>query len=139
MPGPLPKPERRRRNKPVLGEWQPTVGIGWQHGPIPPAPDGMREASRDAWQQWMTSWWASHWDSQDLPVLRQIVALFDAAERGQASPTERALLGQQLDKFGLTPYGRLRLRWSAPKVEEVAPTSKPTKANYYADLRVVGE
>ena len=146
MPGPVPKPpaQRRTRHKPIRGEWKAAPGMGWQHGPIPEPPDGLISASRTAWQVWMESgWFAANWLAADLPVLRQLIVLFDHVERGRAKAADRAELRQLLDSFGVTPRGRQDRRWLAPKAPEepmpAAPQAASTVSGQYAHLRVVGE
>jgi hypothetical protein len=46
--GPAPKPQRRRRNRPVRGEPHALAAVGWQHGPIPKPPTGLMPSSRTA-------------------------------------------------------------------------------------------
>jgi hypothetical protein len=160
MPGPAPKPkaERRTRHKPIRGEWQAAPGIGWQHGPIPPPPDGCRPATALVWQTWMRAWWASHWLPEDLPGLEQVARLYDQCEAFFEDPyTERATrkgdgdtifvlkpnpaseLRQLMDNYGITPKGQQDRRWEAPKAkpETAEPATKPT--GRYGHLRAVGE
>jgi hypothetical protein len=138
MSGPAPKPadQRRRRNKPVRGEWQPTPGLGWQAGPIPPPPDGLMPASLVAWDTWMSSWIASHWTPTDLPGLRTLIRLYDQVERGEYVRATELRVG--MDTYGITPKGQQDRRWSPPKAEEapVTGTTAPTDGRY-AHLRAV--
>ena len=39
------------------------------------------QASVDAWAVWMGAWFASFWETQDLPALRQVIRLYDQVER----------------------------------------------------------
>lgn len=137
-PAPKAKAGRRRRNVPALGEWQPTVGVGWQHGPVPDPPDGLVEASRDAWSTWMGAWFAAHWLPADLPGLRLVIVQFDAVQRGQPKANDITALVRLMDTYGITPAGQQSRRWEAP-AEDPAPTVEtPTKAGRYGHLRSVG-
>jgi hypothetical protein len=137
MSGPAPKlpAERRRRNKPASGEWKPTTGIGWQHGPIPPHPDGLMPASIVAWQTWFTSWFASHWTPADLPGLRGVIQLYDACERHDL--TRAAERRMSMDGYGITPAGQQKLHWQAPKAEDAPKQEEQANAGPYAHLRAV--
>jgi hypothetical protein len=124
----------------VRGEWQPTEGIGWQHGEIPPAPDGLKQASLDAWDTWFHAWFAAHWTPDDLPGLRQVVRLYDQVEREEF--TRSAELRLCMDNYGITPKGQQDRHWVRPKPEEVAPSQpqrRAASAGRYDHLRVVNE
>lgn len=139
MPGPAPQKTRRRRNAPARGEWQPTPGIGWQHGPIPEPPDGLKLESIIAWQTWFMAWFASHWTPADLPGLRLVIAQHDAVQRGQNKANDVTTLVRLMDTYGITPAGQQARRWEAPKSdEEPSPVATgPQKADgRYAHLRV---
>ena len=136
--GPAPKKERRRRNTPVRGEWQAADG-GWQHGDLPPVPDGLMPASITAWETWFGAWFAAHWTPDDLPGLRQLIRLYDQVERGEFQ--RAAELRLQMDTYGITPKGQQDRHWTRPKAEEV-PQSQPQRRqgdDPYAHLRVVGD
>jgi hypothetical protein len=129
---PKPAEARRRRNKPVRGEWQATPGIGWQHGDMPAPPDGLLEPSRIAWETWFKAWFAAHWTPDDLPGLRKVVQIYDATERGELQRT--AELRMLMDTYGITPKGQQDRRWAQPK-QETAPT--PAAAGgHYGHLRL---
>jgi hypothetical protein len=131
-----PKLTRRRRNKPIRGEWQPTAGIGWQHEPFPMPPDGLLEPSRTAWETWLRAWFAAHWTPDDLPGLRQVIRLYDQVERGEFQrATELRLL---MDTYGITPKGQQDRRWTPPK-SDVEPTGLTPSAGRYGHLRAVNE
>jgi hypothetical protein len=132
--GPTPKPDRRRRNVPVRGDWKATPGVGWQHGSIPAPPDGLLEPSRVAWETWMRAWFAAHWTPDDLPGLRKVVQLYDATERGELHRS--AELRMSMDNYGITPKGQQDRRWQRPKAEDV-PAAVPTTEKY-ARLKAVG-
>lgn len=138
--GPPPKdPEARRgRAKPVRGDWQPSPGVGWQHGAIPPFPRGITTQSQHAWRTWFTAWYAAHWTPSDLPSLRQLVRLYDAVERGDLVRATELRLAQ--DTWGITPKGQQDRRWSPPKpadtpVQGAAPAEAP--GSRYGHLRSV--
>ena len=135
MSGPPPKAVRRRRNVPASGEWKPTVGTGWQHGPtIPVPPDGLRPESLVTWQTWFGSWFATHWTPDDLPGLRLVILTHDQVMRGEF--TRGAELRMLMDNYGITPKGQQERHWTAPKVDEPAKPT-PDAAGPYAGLRVV--
>jgi len=104
--------ERRRANVPERGEWQPTEGVGWQHGDIPAAPEGLMPASDEAWRIWMGAWFAAHWTPDDLPGLRTLVRLYDQVERGEFQRANEVRL--QMDTYGITPKGQQDRRWAPP-------------------------
>lgn len=134
--GPAPNPKRRRRNKPVRGEWKPAEGIGWQHGDLPVPPDGLKDISRWAWDSWFRAWFASHWTPDDLPGLRVVVRLYDEVERGEF--TRATELRQMLDNYGITPKGQQDRRWTAPKpVEAPREATEDVSSDPYGHLRVV--
>lgn len=118
MPGPAPKDPalRRRRNKPVSGEWQPTKTVGWRFGDVPEAPDGLLKPSLAAWQAWFSAWFASHWTPDDLPGLRHLIQLYDAFERGEFQRSAELRMGS--DGYGITPHGQQALHWAPPKADE---------------------
>lgn len=134
--GPAPKRTRRRDITPGRGDWKPTPGIGWQHGPMPPEPDGLMEASRVAWVTWMSSWVAAHWTPTDLPGLRQLVRIYDQVERGEFQRATELRLG--MDTYGLTPKGQQDRRWVAPEEETLEPAGD-RPASRYGHLLVVNE
>jgi hypothetical protein len=138
MPGPAPKPNRRRRNAPARGEITPTQGVGWQHGDVPPPPDGLLDISRWAWDTWFASWFAANWHPEDLPVLRQVIKVYDLVERGGSKATDRTQLHVWFRAYGITPDGQIALRWARPKEVPSSP-SQPSSADPYAHLRIVGE
>ena len=136
MTGPAPKQVRRRRNKPVRGEWQASDGIGWQHGAIPEPPDGLKAETLRAWQTWMHSWFASHWTPDDLPGLETTILLYDQVRRGEYQRATELRLS--MDTYGITPKGQQDRRWTPGKaLERPATTTKEPIADPYAHLRVV--
>ena len=137
--GPAPKLNRQNtRETPIRGEWTPAPGSGWQHGEIPKAPTGLRPASRDAWQTWFSAWFAANWTPEDLPMLRQVIKLYDKVEQDDASAADLTQFRQLIDSYGITPKGQQDRRWTRPKpVEQAPPASAPT--GRYGHLRAVGE
>lgn len=132
--GPKPKPPGEAVNRnPKVHQFKHAEAVGWQHGRVPTAPDGLLKASRDAWRAWFGAWWASFWTPADLPALRQIVNLFDAVERDTEDVRLAAELRQQMDRYGLTPKGRQDLRWEPPKDKPAATPTAPSTPR----LRVV--
>ena len=140
MPGPAPKPNRRRRNAPARGEWQPAPPTeGWQHGEIPPAPDNLRPASLEAWRTWFSAWFAARWTPDMLPGLRLVVLAYDHVDGGSdVKASDRTALHNLMRAYGITPDGQLALRWARPDSVEV-PSSQPASASHYAHLKVVNE
>ena len=142
MPGPAPKPNRRRRNAPARGEWQPAPdATGWQHGEIPAPPDGLISASAEAWTTWFSSWFAAKWTPDMLPGIRLVILAYDDVIRGGVKAADRTALHALMRAYGITPDGQLALRWSPPKEESTSqPQRQPDgKADPYQHLRVVNE
>lgn len=144
MPGPAPKPNRRRRNAPARGEPHSVDVVGWQHGPIPEPPDGLVKESRETWELWFNAWWAAHWKPADVPVLRQTIRLFDEIERGITKKSQdRAQLHVWMRGYGITPDGQLANRWAVPKDEEALSSSRKRQSapvvGRYAHLQVLGD
>jgi hypothetical protein len=132
--GPAPKPpeERRRRNKNAY-EWTPAVGVGWQHGDLPKPPDGLLKASREAWETWMTAWFAANWSPSDLPGLSHVIRLYDQVQRGEFQRSGE--LRMSMDTYGITPKGQQDRRWKPPVA---APESENGKSeSRYGHLRSV--
>lgn len=133
MASPIPKlpAQRRNRNAPRSGEWRPSKGHGWQHGPIPPCPDGLSAETQAAWATWMSVGFAvSNLYPGDLPGLRVIARLHDAFTNGDM--TRATELRLWLDTYGLTPHGLQQRRWQPPATEDPKPRSSTL-----ARLRVV--
>lgn len=136
MSGPAPKQQRRRRNAPASGEWKSSPGIGWQHGAIPDAPDGLVADSRAAWTTWFQAWFAAHWTPADLPGLSILIVQFDAVKRGQAKANDITATVRLMDNYGITPAGQQARHWTPPK-EEAKPAAAKVPAGPYAGLSVV--
>lgn len=126
-PAPKPRSQRRRTNAPERGDWVATPGIGWQHGPLPVAPPRLLKSSRETWDAWFTAWFAANWGPQDLPVLRQIIRLFDRVERPSPTAADRSELRQLMDSYAITPKGQQERRWTPPKANDpaVSPADEP--------------
>ncbi len=141
MPGPAPKPTRRRRNAPARGEWQPAPGGGWRHGEIPAAPDGLRADSAQAWDAWFGAWFASHWTPDMLPGLRLVILAYDDVIRGGVKAADRTALHALMRAYGITPDGQLALRWSPPNEEATPsqPQRRRVAGERYAHLSVIGD
>jgi hypothetical protein len=120
--GPAPKATRRRRNTPERGEWQAADGVGWQYGDTPAPPDGLLEASREAWATWMGAWVAAHWTPVDLPGLRQLIRVYDQVERGEFQRSGELRL--EMDTYGITPKGQQDRRWAKPVEDTPVATTK---------------
>jgi len=133
--GPAPKYRRASRETPHRGEWQPSAGVGWQHGPIPPCPTGLLIASQHAWTVWMRSWFAAHWTPADLPGLRQVIRLYDQVEQGEFRHAGQARIA--MDTYGITPKGQQDRRWAAPKSDETASTPTTSPSYGPADLQAL--
>lgn len=128
MPGPAPKPpsQRARRNTPKSGEWVPAPGMGWQHGDpeakvgskareagIPQPPADLRPSSVEVWQAWFAGWWASHWEVEHLPHLRDLIRLYDKANLENVTEFKNVMA--EVARFGITPDGALKLHWLPPE------------------------
>jgi hypothetical protein len=118
--------ERRNHHDPGRGDWQAADGVGWQYGDTPEPPDGLMEASREAWATWMGTWVAAHWTPVDLPGLRQLIRLYDQVERGEFVRSGELRL--EMDTYGITPKGQQDRRWAKPvedtpvaKVRQIKP------------------
>ena len=128
--------ERRRRNAPVRGDWQPTERIGWQYGPIPEAPEGINDATRVAWATWFAAWFASYWTPADLPGLRHLIRLYDLSERGAYQRASE--LRMLMDTYGITPKGQQDRRWKRPdELGTNVPTLPERESQAYGHLRSV--
>jgi hypothetical protein len=127
--GRAPKLHRRNKSdKPIRGEWRAADGIGWQHGPIPAPPDGLRRATVRAWETWFRAWFAAHWTPGDLPGLRITVRLFDELSCGRWSVAREWRMWA--NDYGITPAGQQERRWLRARAPEGIPSP-------YAHLRVV--
>lgn len=136
--GPAPSENRRRTTEPARGDWQAAPGVGWQHGDIPKAPTGLRPASRETWDVWFKAWFAAHWTPDDLPILRQIIKLYDRIEREDATAADLTQFRQLIDSYGITPKGQQDRRWTPPKAEEPpAATGDVPAGRLYGHLRAV--
>jgi hypothetical protein len=155
MSGPAPATQRRRRNKPARGDWKPSPGSGWQHGPIPEPPE-VGATARDVWNVWFTSWWAANWEPSDLPLIRVAIQLYHKVQvafedpfvevEGKGGhmlyiprPNPVNELQRHMDAIGATFKGRQDRRWTPPKAETVEPEQEaPQPGSRFAHLRAVG-
>lgn len=135
--GPAPKQERRRRNEPERGDWQPTEGSGWQHGEIPEPPDGLMEASRVAWETWFKAWFAVHWDPEDIPAVRQAIRIYDQYERDPSNAAMATQMRLMMDTCGITKKGQQDRHWKPPVEDAPAGREEPEVSGRYAHLRAV--
>lgn len=159
--GPAPAANRRRRNKPARGEWHPTPGFGWQHGPNPrpEREEALSAESIRAWDSWMASWMASHWTLADLAGLSVTIHLLEQTVDYQrepfiekdyitvkgevkktwvVKPNPVSELRQLMDSYGLTHKGQQDRRWAPPKADEKPEVAKVAAGGKYAHLRAVG-
>lgn len=110
MPGPPPQPHTRRRNSHAGFTVLPAVG---RRAPrLPGRPD---QAIRDAWAAWWGSPMASQWTDGDVPSLLVMAASYGRALTGNARAANE--FRQLADRFGLSPLGRLRNRWTLEEEE----------------------
>lgn len=131
--GPKPKTERVRRAEPERGEYVEAKAGGWQHGDVPAPPDGLKDASLEAWRVWFSSWFAAHWSPADVPALRHLVGLYDQVERGEFQRHSELRLA--MDTYGITPKGQQDRRWKQP--EAAGDESGKPKGSAYSHLRAV--
>ena len=89
-------------------------------------------ASVEAWNVWLSAWFAAFWTADDLPGLRQLVRLYDQVERGEFQRASELRL--QMDTYGITPKGQQDRRWARPKEESV---EGKVVSGRWADLKVV--
>lgn len=94
-------------------------------------------ASQNAWTVWFGAWFASHWSSDDLPSIRQMIRLYDQVERGEFQRASELRLW--LDTLGVSPKGQQDRRWAPPKPDEAerSAISEPAQSRY-GHLRAVG-
>lgn len=166
MPGPLPNPERRRRNAPTI----PTTDLpaGGRKGAAPKPPVGYElGAEGAAWWAW--AWktpQAAGWSSGDLYVIARRAALEDDFAAIRAVDTElvldpyeddevlkglisrlKALAVGELqvakeareidDRLGLTPKGMAALRWRIVADGPAKRTQGSSSAARRGQLKVV--
>jgi hypothetical protein len=108
---------------------------GWQHGPTPKPPRELLTATREAWDIWMRSWVAAHWDPGDLPQLELLVRLFDQVERGRMQLVGE--LRMWMTNYGLTPAGAQQRRWKPPETGAEPRTVSGRVRATYAHLRAI--
>lgn len=113
MSGPLPSPDRRRRNAPTI----PTTSlpVGGRRGETPAVPSWvvLGEAGL-AW--WVWAWGtpqAAAWDAGSVSVVARRASLedrFAAADERSVAAISRAMEPLE-NRLGLTPKGLAELRW----------------------------
>lgn len=122
--------------QPQRGEWQHAPGEGWQHGDVPDPPDGIKSETREAWETWMSAWYAAFWTPEDLPALRSMLMLYDQVMRGEYQRHPELRLN--MDTWGITPKGQQDRRWAPPLEEGEAPAQRRRQApTGRRDLKVV--
>ncbi len=128
--GRAPKDERvNASDVPTRGEPQPAATDKWA-GEIPDPPDGLMQASTDAWATWFSAWFSAFWLPSDVPALRQMIRLYDQVERGEFQrATELRLL---MDTYGVTPKGQQDRRWKPPIAEPAK-----VRGSAYSHLKAV--
>lgn len=131
--GPAPKADSVTRHTPQRGEVQTAPGVGWQHGDVPTAPDGLMPASVDAWATWFGAWFAAFWQPADVPALRQMIRLYDQVERGEFQRAGELRL--QMDTYGVTPKGQQDRRWRPPEEKQPTAQGGQTAGRRYGHLR----
>ena len=122
--GPAPKPasQRRRRNAPThQGVTLPTTRAGAV--PKMPAPQSILGAdgkiikvpycqdAKEAWKRWWRDGVATQWSDADFTALTRAIRLFNEWAMGGRRQGLDSELRLTLDGLGLTPKGRLQLRW----------------------------
>jgi hypothetical protein len=117
MPGPPPKLTRRRRNKPLGGEWQHAPAVGWRWGPVPDPPDGLRPETEQAWHLWFGGWVAAFWYPGDVPGLEILARVYDMLLERPTVRGSRELMAW-LNRYGLTPKAQQLRRWLPPEASE---------------------
>lgn len=144
-PGKTPPRNRTPRQR---GEWQATPGVGWQHGPVPEPPAGLRtEEARATWTTWFRSWFAANWSEENLPQLRLTILYFDQVQRAIEDPfievdgpregsvlyikrpCPMTELRQHMDSLGITPKGQQDRRWERPAEAEPTAAAAATPAD----------
>lgn len=96
--------------------WSETTVGGWQWEKPDPDPN-WHENTKAAWDAWFSSWWAAHYELEDLPALRQVGDLFDTVQRDGKNASLWSRLQAAMKAWGLTPEGRTSNRWLPPKDE----------------------
>lgn len=134
--GPAPADERRPRSKPPeRGGWRHAPGVGWQHGDVPKPPSGILKASKATWDTWFAAWYAGFWGVEDVPVLRQMIRLYDACERGELQRHSELRLA--MDTMGITPKGQQDRRWRPPLEDDPGRSESVVGESRYGHLRAV--
>lgn len=128
MPGPLPDPNKRRRNAPTI----PTTNlpISGRKDPAPSVPGWVSLGELgQAWWDWAwTTPQACGWGvgSGMESVIARRAALQDDLHAAETSREQVAIAGKMLDiddRLGLTPKGLAALRWVIVADKADAPTA----------------
>jgi hypothetical protein len=132
---PKPPTQRRTRHAPQLGEVRNAPAASWRFGPVPAPPEGLCKATDDAWRAWFGSWVAGFWTPADLPGLRTVALVHNAVSIGNVKLAGELRL--QMAGYGLTPQGRLSLRWAPPKSTDPGTPAEPAADGPYRHLRAL--
>lgn len=125
MPGPLPKPDRRRANAPTFPTTRlPVSGF---RGKIPAVPRNVKlKDAGKAWWKWAwrtpqaAAWNAGHvWNVARRAQLEDVWAA--QVDAGAATAALANAMQTLENRLGLTPKGMLELRWEI--VADVKPAS----------------
>lgn len=123
MPGPLPQQTRRRSNAPTI----PTTNLPCRgrSGPVPRSPIKLGSAGQAWWKRAWKTPQAAAWDAGNPDFIARRAHLEDTLVTAEDTKTELAVLREMRerdDRLGLTPKGRLALRWSivddSPEADE---------------------
>ena len=132
--GRRPKEDRINTHALQRGDIKEANSDAWA-GDVPTPPDGLMQASEDAWATWFAAWFSAHWTEHDLPGIRTMIRLYDQVERGEFGRAGELRL--QMDTYGVTPKGQQDRRWKPPP-ESVIPTAVVDGgARRYDKLRAV--
>lgn len=144
MPGPLPDPNRRRRNAPTIPTTELPAGGRKGRKPKPPARLDLGDAALEWWRWAWSTPQAAAWDGggfeeflarraaleDDLAALDTVAERIDSDDDYLLELVRRlgALAGGRLallremreldDRLGLTPKGMAALRWRVVEVTE---------------------
>ena len=132
--GPAPKADSVTRHKPTRGEVQQAVTECWA-GDVPEPPEGLMQASLDAWATWFAAWWSAHWAADDLPGIRTMIRLYDQVERGEFQRCGE--LRMTMDTYGVTPKGQQDRRWKKPVADTPAAAGSSPTGGSYGHLKAV--
>ena len=132
--GPAPKEDKVNRVAPTRGDVRQAAAPCWV-GDVPEPPEGLMQASADAWAVWFGSWFAAFWTASDVPGIRQMIRLYDQVERGEFGRAGELRL--QMDTYGVTPKGQQDRRWKPPPESVIPVAVVDGGARRYDKLRAV--